>query len=90
MPTELCSWGDCKSDSRHKNHEFMKDVCFFKIPDILKDPEKHKLWIHLCGRADLELRLASTLSKVIRRSKLDFYQLSPRFKHQKRYYLTEN
>ena len=42
----------------------MQGVTFFTIPDLLADPNKHKRWIHLCGRADLTTKSTHDPSKA--------------------------
>ena len=51
-----CSWADCanddkynKKDSKRPKQEFV-GATWINWP---KDPERRKLWIRACGRADL-------------------------------------
>ena len=64
MPVKHCSYGTCKSDSRHKHKDHMKGVFFVRFPqpyptkntssqnkdDGRTDLEKCKCWIYACGR----------------------------------------
>ena len=45
-----CAWGTCKSDSRYKDKEYMKDVIFWPIRKP-KTPLRETLqWVKACNR----------------------------------------
>ena len=63
MAVKKCAWATCKSDSRYKNADFMKDVDFFTFPtpnihnDLDINTIKCREWIKACNRQDEQLNL---------------------------------
>ena len=63
MGVQKCAWGTCKSDSRYKGEDYMKDVKFFTFPtpnienDLDNNAIKCRQWIKACNRPSNQLNL---------------------------------
>ena len=71
MGVKKCAWGTCKSDSRYKEKDYMKDVDFFTFPspnlddDLDSNTVKCRQWIKACNRPTDQLNL-----KIIHEDKI--------------------
>ncbi len=85
MVKKHCSWGQCKSDSRFKDRESMKNVEFFKFQkpvlfggkvDENSDGYRQCLqWIKLCGRPHQDLNIHKIINDY-RKHNYSFYVCS--------------
>ena len=52
-----CSYGQCRSDSRHSDRPHMQGVFFIPFPKPKSDIERCRLWVKRCGRPHTQLNV---------------------------------
>ncbi|XP_077865468.1 uncharacterized protein LOC144352035, partial [Saccoglossus kowalevskii] len=55
VTTKHCCHGNCKSDSRYSDRDYMKNVIFLRFPKPHRNLDKCKTWVHACGRQDFSV-----------------------------------